>query len=62
MAVRHRAMQAEDKRERRDAILDAAKRVLAGAPERFASVAEVADERRTDVEAVRTGLWAAHLL
>lgn len=44
MAIRQRAMQAEDKQERRDAILDAAERVLAGSPERVASVAEVADE------------------
>jgi AcrR family transcriptional regulator len=44
MAIRQRAMQAEDKRERRDAILDAAERVLANSPERVASVAEVAAE------------------
>jgi AcrR family transcriptional regulator len=37
-------MQSEDKRERRDAILDAAERVFAGSPARVASVAEVADE------------------
>ncbi len=42
MAVRQRAIQAEDKQERRDAILDAAEQVLEGAPERVASVAEVA--------------------
>ena len=44
MAMRQRAMQAEDKQERHDAILDAAERVLTGSPERVASVAEVADE------------------
>jgi len=43
MAIRQRAIQAEDKQERRDAILDAAEQVLTGAPERVASVAEVAD-------------------
>jgi AcrR family transcriptional regulator len=42
MAVRQRAIQAEDKQERRDAILDAAEGVLRNAPERVASVAEVA--------------------
>ena len=42
MAIRQRAIQAEDKQERRDAILDAAEQVLADAPERVASVAEVA--------------------
>ena len=42
MAVRQRAIQAEDKQERRDAILDAAEQVLLLAPERVASVAEVA--------------------
>ncbi|WP_020506099.1 TetR family transcriptional regulator [Lamprocystis purpurea] len=42
MAVRQRAIQAEDKQERRDAILDAAEGVLLNAPDRVASVAEVA--------------------
>lgn len=44
MVIRHRAIQAIDKQERHDAILDAAERLLARAPERVASVAEVADE------------------
>ena len=44
MVVRQRAIQAEDKRERRDAILDAAERVLGGMPGRVAGVAEVAAE------------------
>jgi AcrR family transcriptional regulator len=44
MVIRQRAIQAEDKRERHDAILDAAERVLLHSPERVASVAEVADE------------------
>ena len=43
MVIRQRAIQAEDKRERHDAILDAAERVLLHSPERVASVAEVAD-------------------
>jgi len=43
MVIRQRAMQAADKRERRDAILDAAERVLADAPEQVARVAAVAD-------------------
>jgi AcrR family transcriptional regulator len=43
MVIRQRAIQAEDKRERHDAILDAAERVLSRSPERVASVAEVAD-------------------
>lgn len=42
MALRARAIAAEDKEERRDAILDAAEQLLLGAPERVASVAEVA--------------------
>src|SRR5512137_283610 len=42
MALRQRAIQAEDKQERRDAILDAAEQVLLGAPERVPNVAEVA--------------------
>ena len=41
--VRQRAIQAEDKRERRDAILDAAERLLLRSLERVANVAEVAD-------------------
>jgi AcrR family transcriptional regulator len=44
MVIRQRAMQAEDKRERHDAILDAAERVLLHSPERVASVADVADD------------------
>lgn len=43
MVIRQRAIQAEDKRERHDAILDAAERVLLHSPDRVASVAEVAD-------------------
>jgi AcrR family transcriptional regulator len=42
MAVRQRAIQAEDKQERSDAILDAAEGVLQNARDRVASVAEVA--------------------
>jgi AcrR family transcriptional regulator len=44
MVIRHRAIQAEEKQERADAILDAAERLLLGARERVASVAEVAEE------------------
>jgi AcrR family transcriptional regulator len=44
MVIRQRAMQAVDKQQRHDAILDAAERLLARVPERVASVAEVADE------------------
>jgi len=44
VAIRQRAIQAEDKQERHDAILDAAERMLARSPERVANVAEVADE------------------
>jgi AcrR family transcriptional regulator len=44
MVIRQRAIQAEDKQERHDAILDAAERLLLHAPERVASVSEVADE------------------
>lgn len=44
MAIRQRAIQAEDKQERHDAILDAAERMLVRSPERVANVAEVADE------------------
>ena len=42
MALRQRAIQAEDKQERRDAILDAAEQLLQAAPARVASVEEVA--------------------
>ena len=44
MVIRQRAIQAEDKQERHDAILDAAERLLLRSPERVASVAEVAGE------------------
>ena len=44
MVIRQRAIQAEDKQERYEAILDAAARLLARSPERIANVAEVADE------------------
>ncbi len=44
MVIRQRAMQAEDKQERRDAILDAAEQLLLDAPDHMASVAEVAEE------------------
>jgi AcrR family transcriptional regulator len=44
MAVRQRAIQAGEKQERHDAILDAAERLLLRSPDRLASVAEVADE------------------
>jgi AcrR family transcriptional regulator len=44
MAIRQRAIQAEDKHERHQAILDAAGRLLVRCPDRVASVAEVADE------------------
>jgi AcrR family transcriptional regulator len=44
MAIRQRAIQAEDKQERHEAILDAAERLLAGGNDRGVSVAEVADE------------------
>ena len=44
MVIRQRAIQAEDKRERHDAILDAAERVLLRSPDRVASVSEVADD------------------
>jgi len=44
MVIRQRAIQAIDKQERHDAILDAAERLLGRAPDRVASVAEVADE------------------
>lgn len=44
MAIRQRATEAEDKRERHDAILDAAEHLLLRSRDRVASVAEVADE------------------
>jgi AcrR family transcriptional regulator len=44
MMVRQRAIHAEHKQERHDAILDAAERLLLRSPERVANVAEVADE------------------
>jgi len=44
MVIRQRAIQAEAKQERHDAILDAAERVLSRERERTASVSEVADE------------------
>jgi AcrR family transcriptional regulator len=44
MVIRQRAIQAEDKQERQQAILDAAERLLLREPERVANVAEVADE------------------
>jgi AcrR family transcriptional regulator len=44
MVIRQRAMQAEDKQERYDAILDAAERLLLRSSDRSANMAEVADE------------------
>jgi AcrR family transcriptional regulator len=44
MVIRQRAIQAEDKQERYHALLDAAERLLARAPDRIANVGEVADE------------------
>ena len=44
MVIRQRAVLAEDKQERHEAILDAAERLLVRAPERVANVAEVAEE------------------
>ena len=44
MVIRQRAIQAEDKHERRHAILDAAERLLLRSPERIVNMAEVADE------------------
>ena len=41
--IRQRALLAEDKQERQQAILDAAERLLARSPDRVASVSEVAD-------------------
>ena len=46
MVIRQRAMQAEDKRERHEAILDAAERVLARSLDQVVNVADVADEAR----------------
>lgn len=46
MAMRQRAILPVDKQERRDAILDAAERVLSLSTERGASMAEVADEAK----------------
>lgn len=44
MVIRQRAMQAADKQERHDAILDAAEQLLGSGPDRLASMSEVADE------------------
>jgi AcrR family transcriptional regulator len=44
MVIRQRAIQAEDKEERNQALLDAAERLLLRSPERMPSVAEVADD------------------
>ena len=44
MVIRQRAIQAEHKQERHDAILDAALRLLLRAPERVVNVADVAQE------------------
>jgi AcrR family transcriptional regulator len=44
MAIRQRAIQAVDKKERHQAILDAAERLLLRAPDRIPNVADVADE------------------
>lgn len=46
MVIRQRAIHAEHKQERHDAILDAAERLLLRSPERVANVAEVADAAR----------------
>lgn len=43
MSIRQRAIQAEDKEERRNAILDAAERLFVGFPDRLANVSEVAE-------------------
>jgi AcrR family transcriptional regulator len=43
MVIRQRAIQAEDKEERRNAILDAAQRLFIDFPDRLANVSEVAD-------------------
>jgi AcrR family transcriptional regulator len=44
MVIKQRAVLAEDKQERQQAILDAAERLLRRSPDRMANVAEVADE------------------
>lgn len=44
MVIRQRAIQAEDKQERYNAILDAAERILLRSPDHVANVVEVADE------------------
>jgi AcrR family transcriptional regulator len=44
MVIRQRAIQAEDKQERYNSILDAAERMLQRSPDRVANVSEVADE------------------
>lgn len=44
MVIKQRAVLAEDKQERQQAILDATERLLRRSPERVANVAEVADE------------------
>lgn len=44
MAIRQRAIQAEDKQERHSAILDAAERLLLRSSDRSANMADVADE------------------
>jgi AcrR family transcriptional regulator len=44
MVIRQRAIQAEDKQERHEAILDAAARLLVRSPDRIANMADVADE------------------
>jgi len=46
MVIRQRAIQAEDKEERRNAILDAAERLFNDYPDRLANVSEVADAAR----------------
>lgn len=44
MAIRQRAIQAEDKEERNQALLDSAERLMLRSPDRVPSVAEVADD------------------
>jgi AcrR family transcriptional regulator len=44
VVIRQRAIQAEDKQERQQAILDAAARLLLRSPDRIANMADVADE------------------
>ena len=46
MVIRQRAIQAQDKRERHDAILDATEALLLRSPEHVANVADVAQEAR----------------